>query len=49
MKNREELFNLWSNIGRDPVIHIPQYERCDLPTSQYYRSRITKYSFQGED
>ena len=45
----QELMALWNQIGRDPVVQVPQYERADGNCCQYYRPRVDRYAFRGRD
>ena len=49
MKNKDQLFSLWCNIGRDPIVKIPQCERDTRgPINQGFKPRVDHYSFQED-
>ena len=51
MTNYQQLFSLWCNIGREPKIVIPQYERPSDPgpSFQGWPSKVNNYSFNEND
>lgn len=47
MKNKSELFSLWSSVGRGPVIRV-SHKRDVSPITQGWPSRISTYVFKED-
>jgi hypothetical protein len=47
VKSHSELFSLWCNTGRGPVIRV-SHKRDVSPITQGYPSRISTYAFKED-
>jgi hypothetical protein len=47
MKNKDELFSLWTASGNNKVIHI-SHKVDNGPISQGYPSKVSTYAFKED-